>query len=432
MPLSGSFKGFTSLIRAGQALATSSSKPSPAQLGFPVGIDFGSGSLKVLHLQSGEMPSLAAAASVETPDELRHDASKRLAFQTQALPGLIRKMGLKSRRVACAIPAWATVCKHMQLTRTESPGGLAEQVLAQIPSALSCDASTISYKFLEITAQGSAKPEVIIIAVSRELVSLLMGAIRDAKLEPVGMHSEFAAVLGAFDYVHRRLGDEETNTLYLDIGYGTTSVAISHGRQLAFARVIDVGGGAIDEALAQQLGCSANDAHTHRLANCDGVPAASMAAQADPRRIGKVPELLNVDIDRRGATPPLGLSEPIHTFALREADATGADLTESLETLTDEVKMCLRFHAGQFPARKVQRIIFVGGESRDRSMCQQVARTLKIPAYIADPFGRFTKPAQAAAANTRSNLAHSVQIDLTRPQPGWAVALGLCVCPTDL
>ncbi len=431
MPLPGALKGFRSLMKAGRALAAGQAKGA-APVGFPIGLDFGTGSLKALYLQPGDAPSLGGAASIETPEELRSDAVKRLAFQTRALPALIKKLGAKTRRVTCAIPSWATVCKHLQLTKCDSASGLADQVLQQIPAALNCDPSTISFKFLEITPPGSFKPEVIVMAVSRDLVTMLMTAVRDAKLEPVGMHSEFMAILGAFDYVHRRAGDEDTNTLYLDIGYGTTCVAISHGRQLAFARVIDLGGGSIDEALSRELSCSRNDAHAQRLCTAPGAGAATMAAQGDPRRLAVAGADYNVEIDRRTGNATAGLLDPMHMSLLTESTRVGPDLTESLETLTDEVKMCLRFHAGQFPQRKVQRLIFVGGESSDRGLCLHISKVLKLQAYIADPFGRFHKvngPGDMGPGGAPSSTVH---VDLTRPQPGWAVAMGLCVCPTDL
>jgi Tfp pilus assembly PilM family ATPase len=98
------------------------------------------------------------------------------------------------------------------------------------------------------------------------------------------------------------------------------------------------------------------------------------------------------------------------------------DLTEPLESLTDEIAMCLRYHASLFPGRKVERAIFVGGESRQIALCQHIARVLRLPARVADPL------AQVA----RTGNEPCVGVDLGTPQPGWAVAYGLSLCPADL
>ncbi|MBL8990600.1 MAG: hypothetical protein JNJ48_03365, partial [Phycisphaerae bacterium] len=98
------------------------------------------------------------------------------------------------------------------------------------------------------------------------------------------------------------------------------------------------------------------------------------------------------------------------------------DLREPLETLTDEISMCLRYYDGLFPGRRVTRAIFVGGEARHTALCQHVARALRLPAHVADPLARLAR----GGAEPLTNVA------LNQPQPGWAVAVGLCLSPTDL
>lgn len=402
-------------------IAAQKNAQQPAAQGWPIGVDFGTSAMKVMGVQSGDQPLLLGAGLVETPEELRGDAKKRLSFQIKALPELLGKLNLKSKRIACAIPAWATVCKHLQLVKADA-AGIAEQVAALAPIQLQCEPSAISYKFIEITPTGAAKPEVIVMAVSRELIATIMKSLRDAKLDPVGMHSEFTAQLASFDCLHRRDGDENINTLYLDMGHGTTCVSISHGKQLAFARVVDIGGAAINETLAQQLKCSVAEACERRWSEMSSLTTrpARMIAEGDLRSLGTVSN--NIDIDRRSVgTSPSGLSEFLHL--LPEAEVSGnSALRESLDTLTDEVKMCLRFHASQFPQRKVSRVVFTGGEAMHHGVCQQIALALKLPGHVADPFTRLT----------RNESTKFVHVESTRAQPGWVVALGACVSPTDL
>src|ERR1043165_1514950 len=81
---------------------------------FPIAIDFGAGALKVLQIAAGDAPSLVGAASLPTPADLLADPVKRLAFQIEALPRLIKSCETKGKRAVCAIPAAQAFCKHMQ------------------------------------------------------------------------------------------------------------------------------------------------------------------------------------------------------------------------------------------------------------------------------------------------------------------------------
>ena len=38
--------------------------------------------------------------------------------------------------------------------------------------------------------------------------------------------------------------------------------------------------------------------------------------------------------------------------------------------LTDEIQLSLRYHESLFPGRKVERVIFLGGESKSRALCR--------------------------------------------------------------
>ena len=421
MPLPAAFKGLSSLVKAGQSLATGSAQRATqnvnSALGLPIGIDFGTGSLKVLQIAAGDPMTLVGAGCAETPDELRTDPAKRLEFQAKALATLVKSGGYRNKRAACAIPAWATVCKHMQLTKVDGQT-LTEQINQQLPLQMNCDPASVVHRHLDVTPPGASKPEVIVMAVSRELVARLMQIIKDAKLEPVGMHSEFLASLAAYEHIHRRAADAQINTLYLDIGAGTTTVAISHGKKLAFVRSIDFGGCGIDSVLAAGLSCSLAEARKRRWAANDVVPGApvrTMAERAEPRSAeSATPE-------RRGAGGPVpGLAIPGATATSPVID--GVDLSEPIDILADEVRMCLRFHAAQFPNHKVERLIFLGGESRHKLVCQHVARAVRLEGQVADPFSRIGRTGKESVTG----------VDLAVPQPAWAVAIGVCLSPTDL
>jgi Tfp pilus assembly PilM family ATPase len=96
------------------------------------------------------------------------------------------------------------------------------------------------------------------------------------------------------------------------------------------------------------------------------------------------------------------------------AEAAG----EALECLIDELQLCLRYHQSVFPARPVEKLVFIGGESRNAAICQRIARALRVGAQLGDPLARMVR-LKAATPPTG--------VDMRAPQPGWAVPLGLCL-----
>jgi type IV pilus assembly protein PilM len=390
----------------------------------PIAVDFGAGSLKVLQIAPGDPPSLVSAACLETPEGLLNDPVKRLSFQLDALPDLVRAAEFKGRRAVCALPAAVTYCKHMQFQ--QEPGvPLTTMIRNAVPLQLKCDANALVFKHVEVgPVARTNKTEVICMAAAREMVERFMGALKLSKLEPVGMHSEFIAALRAFDSMNRAEGEKSAKsqtTLYLDVGVGCTKVAIAHGRDLVFARTIDLGGRHLDAVLAKQLKVNASQARAQRLAMTQ-LCAAALPTPASPEGLsGRLAVLAAPAPAGTVAVAGFGAAGPRSLGTKSTAPDVG-NLQEPLEILTDEVSMCLRYHESVFPDRRVDRAIFLGGESRHLGLCQHIARTLRLPAQVADPMARVV----------RTGDEPTVGVSFAESQPGWTVALGLCLCPTDL
>lgn len=427
------FNGWHQIIKGGAKLGGGLTHPPP------IAIDFGVGALKVLQISQGDPPSLIAAACLPTPEHLLSDPVKRLSFQLDTLPDLIRSAEFKGRRAACALPATQTYCKHMQFQ--QEPGvPLITLIKSTLPAQLKCDASALVFRHVEVgPVARSSKTEVICMAAARDMVERFMAAMKVAKLDPVGMHSEFTAALRSFDSMTRRDEDAGLTSLYLDIGAGATKVFMAHGRDLVFARTVDIGGRHLDAAVAKQLKLNLEEARRLRLQMTELVrsakPVAQSAATAPEERLtGRLAFLADGAASKPGEATVTTLEErrqgdaaPGCTPDLTSQAAIGfqpprADLSEQLEILTDEIAMSLRYHEALFPDHRVDRTIFIGGEARHVGLCQHIAQVLRLPAQVADPMARVV----------RTGLESAVGVDFSQNQPGWAVALGLCQCPTDL
>jgi len=84
--------------------------------------------------------------------------------------------------------------------------------------------------------------------------------------------------------------------------------------------------------------------------------------------------------------------------------------------------MCTRYHSALFRDRRIDRVVFLGGEARDTGLCQSLASGLRLPAKVGDPMARFLVNGAAPAGLPEPQASH----------PGWAVACGLASSPTDL
>lgn len=356
------------------------------QLSPPIGVDFGVASLKLIQVQSGPVPTLIAAAMVETPEELLDDHAKRLDFQLAQLPKLVKKGGFRGRRLICSLPSWQLFCKHLQVQRIEGVP-LQQVVSAAVGQQIGCDPGELLLRHHEVASVGSGKAEVIVNAAARAAVRHMVDSMRRGGLEPIGMHSEFNAAMKAFEIA----GGTEAIALYLDFGAHTTKAMIAHGKDIVFARIIEVGGRQLDRLVAKQMKCPLSEARRTRLA----------LERMMPEPAGEGMAML------RAAEPAAG---------------GAVNLREPLEILGDEIRMGLRYHDGLFPGKRVEHAVFLGGESRQQAFSRAVAMGLGINTKLADPLAR--------VARTGSEPCQG--IDLKQPQPGFGVAVGLCHCPADL
>ena len=397
----------------------------------PIAIDFGSSSVKLLQLGIGDKPQLLAAAELPISEALRADQDGLMLFYAQELPKLLKEGRFKGKRIVTAVPSGQTLIQHMQVAAQD---GVARDDLlkGQVETQMGCAPnSTVvrSYEVKEVNRNGQPRTEMICFAVARQNVMRYIALLRKLRLEVVGIHTETVSMVRAFDHLCRREADSKVTTLFVDMGWAGTRVGMTHGKRLMFARYIQVGGKHFDQLIAKSLHCDLPAARKHRIAlqaddavfsqmrrnepgeHGNAVLDSAMQQAAEDggtavmtnRRTGQKPDELAMQVDPAASECPV-------------------DLSELLDTMTDEMSMCLRYHRGLFPDRKVNRVIFLGGESRQVWLCQHIVRRLGLPAQLGDPLARF---------ETLDNLK-TPNLDRSIPQPGWAVASGLCTAPTDL
>jgi type IV pilus assembly protein PilM len=373
----------------------------------PIGVDFGSDALRLAQVQwAGNEYKLIAAASAD-----------------------VRMPNLDEEALKKALP-WEA--------RGKLPIDPSQAVLRHLVAG-------------EIYQDQDPKIEVIVMAAARELVNQFLAAATKAKLEVVGMNVEPQALLDCFNHVYRR-NDGETVNLLVDIGSTGTRAVIIRGTQIVFARTIPVGGDTFTRAVASALKMSVQDAKMLRIKMCHAEPAAAAPAaapepvrapaaraaggsdensfallgagmaKADKQNVLPAPARgLGVPPEHNGGAAPRGDSgsgaKPQATDQMR---AVAAACAEPVGKLVEELDLCRRYYEATFPNKPVQRLLFVGGEARQRSLCAHVARELGLAAQIGDPMVRMGRI---------SEIGVESGMDRRQPQPAWAVAIGLSMGP---
>jgi Tfp pilus assembly PilM family ATPase len=273
---------------------------------------------------------------------------------------------------------------------------------------------------------------VIVVAAPKEFVNAFLAAAARARLDIVGMNIEPKAIVDCFSHVYRRKVDGEATTCFLDIGLSSSRAVIARANQVLFARVIPVGGEHFNTAVAHALRINLDAAKLLRL-QLASAPAAeakpTRATVSDETSMEQAMPLLSAALGAK--TSAQTAAEPVHAQAT--LDPAAAELAEQMRRvdeachgplmkLVEELDLCRRYYESTFPSKPVDRLVFLGGEARQRSLCQQIAQEMGLAAQLGDPLVRM---------NRVSDVGVETGIDRRYPQPGWSVAIGLSLGPTQ-
>jgi type IV pilus assembly protein PilM len=404
-------------------------------------VDFGSDSLRLaqVDLSEGEH-QLVAAASTDVPAHVRNDPSARASFFAEALRDLLASGNFRGRKAILSLPASLMFIQHMRMPRIDEEA-LKKALPWELRGKLPIDPSQALLRHLvagEIYHDQDPKNEVIVMAARRDLVDQLLASAAKAKLDVIGMNVEPKALIDCFSRVYRRKSDAEATTCYLDIGCNSSRAIIARGTQILFARIIQIGGEHFSRAVATQLKIPLEEARLLRAKQAAAQPPTE--AQREKTEVPPQPAASETpkDDDRAlqgefallGAALSAAKKQEAAANAAPATPAAAADPSQRLEQacreplakLVEELALCRRYHESTFPNRPLDRLIFLGGEARQRSLCQSIARELGVAAQIGDPLARMGRTTEVGIESG---------IDRRLPQPSWGVAIGLSMGPVN-
>lgn len=420
----------------------------------PIGIDFGTESIKLIQLEYGDPPRLIAAAGIDIPIDARKDADARQAFITQSLRELIREAKFKGRQAVGCIPASQTYVLHTRVPKGNDEF-IKNQLDVNLRSQLPIDPTRMEvrhYPICDINEGGQSKQEYLCMAATRESVMRHVQAMDQAGIEVIGMHCEPFALVQCFKHLFRRKGDENTVKMYVDIGASMTKVVVTHGLDVVFAKNIQVAGEHFTRLLARQNGIDYTAARLMRIQMAlNNAPKGQPDQQTEPTQherrsnqtaagmadVGEVNhqhedhDTQSTDESNYDPTAAFVHSEAhephhttsntheglSHTTAVQETVKPHAGEQELLNTLIDELQLCLRYYNSLFMDRPVEKLVFVGGESAHVDHCRQIAHHLRLSAQLGDPLSRLVY----------GDDVNVIGINLNCSQPAWTIPMGLCL-----
>lgn len=384
----------------------------------PIAIDFGVDTVKILQIASGETTQLIGAGGIVVPEDARKDSAARYTFLADAVKELVRQQPFKGRRVMCAIPAFQTFVNMFELQCSENDD-IDSQVNLHLQTTMNTDPSRLvirNQRVGSVIRDGSTRQRVICIAASRAVVMRYLEIAAAAKLEVVGMHSEPVCIAKCFSELYNRHEAEKNETrCFIDLGAASTKLVIVRGHEILLARNIPVAGDEFTYRHAKEHGIDFADARLARQREAMNPLAANPFGVGLQMKTG--PGVALAEDLPQGEPGPSQ-----HRVMTNATSDTPALDDEALDTLSDGIRMSIRYHDSICTDAPIKRVVLLGGEAMQHRLAQTIAHEFGIPTFVGDPMARVM----------RTPGLEPINLDINQPQPGWAVPLGLSLSEANL
>ncbi len=318
----------------------------------PIGVDLGSGSVKIAQARSWSSPEVVASARLEFESQgiatMSHEQIQTLARQ---IVQRVNSTGFSSRR--CVIGLDDRLVRTRSVRQPPMPA-------AEIESAIAIDGRSrlgfsqedqceLGWLLAGPTRQGDqVRDEVILIgSLSRPIESLVM-SLAESGLRTIAVEPGFVAAGRMFTRSLRRTSDADVTTLVVDIGRTMTGITILCGNRITFHKSIELGGAKLEEAARQRLGLDSDAIAGMRRARLRRTPGEQ------------------------------SISDPKVERAFFESARS------IISDLAHEVTLCLRYFSVTFRGGKPNHVYLIGGDANEPGLCKQISEAVGVEARVGD------------------------------------------------
>lgn len=341
-----------------------------------VGLDIGSGSIKVCQLKPAKRGNyqLQAFGMVQLPPEAIVDgALMNSTAVVDAIQELFTTQKIKHKEVATSVSGHSVIIKKINLPQM-SPEELEESIQWEAEQYIPFDINdvNIDVQILNTESTQAGQMDVLLVAAKKDMVNDYTEVITSAGLTPVVVDIDAFAVQNQFE-VNYEVPRSETVVL-INIGASVTNINVLANGISTFTRDISIGGGQFTDAVQKALNVSYDEAEALKLG---GGGADSDAVV--PQEVERVLQ------------------------------------TES-EAIANEVQRSLDFYAATSADAHLARIFLSGGSAKIPALVKTIEGRTGVPVEVMNPF-----------RNVDISTGRFDPAYLTNISPMAAVAVGLAL-----
>lgn len=314
----------------------------------PIGVDFGHEQLKLLQLREYGQNLSVHAAEYHPVEDSTVQGTDRVISLIPRIKSIIQTRGFSGKQVAAVLPReWVQVKTIRIPPLAESEMKSAIEAESRQLFTISPDKLTIRFISAGEIRQGpDTRQEVIVLAVETRLIDHLLESFHQSGLVVDSLDFEPQAIYRGIERFVRRKEDENEIHVLVDLGACQTQVVIGRGRDVTFAKTIDIGGQKINDCVARKLNLTLQEAASLR---------------------------------RRFAEMPLNEKDSVRQ--------TVQDATRSIiGDLVHELSLCLRYYSVTFRGQRPGKVHLLGGQANDPSIQAAFSQSLVVPVELYYPF----------------------------------------------
>lgn len=315
---------------------------------FPIGVHLTEHSISLVQFSpgpdGGQLPRFAIA---ELPASNGEPVEKRDQFVAASLRKLRQDHGFEGHEVVSCLATQDLFVQNVrlpQLPAEEIDQALKWEAAERLPYPIE-DAEIRHLTAGLIRQDAEIRQEVILLACRRSVVERQVRMLEAAKLRPLAIDIEPCATVRSMLPVSEA-NPAQYRRAILKFGSVATTVTLTDGPRIAFLKSIPTGGREFDQAVAQHLDLPLPEAARIRR-------EVTQAERLDPE-------------------------DDIHRSVV---DA----LRESLETITSEIDLCLRYYRVTFRGRGPYGAVLCGQEAAPW-LAEYLSHRLAMGCTLANPF----------------------------------------------
>jgi type IV pilus assembly protein PilM len=364
----------------------------------PIGLDIGHYSIKMIQLavNNGRI-AVVAAEEARVDANINGDEEKRKSFITSTLKKMLAEGKFRGKNVVSCLPSEKVRITSLRLS--EMPPEQIEKALRKEAAhrfGLDLDKDAINYLPAGSVLHGDeVKSELILFATDDETIKDHIAMLEEAGLQPVAIDVIPCAFFRSFERSLRRQEDKERTVIFLDMGSRFTTVVFGRGGEICFVKQIAVGGARFNREIGARLGIDVNEVQMLR-------GKFRMAKNSSRTQRSSGEKQSEDDNERLDTSTRYIMLDAITTVA---------------EELAKEISLCLRYYTVTFRGKRVEKVVFSGGEAYEGILVDVLKQQLRIEIEIAQPMKGFDLPSKMMNLNFDGDKQSLLS--------EWAVAVGL-------